>query len=120
MRQDEVGLELGEPVVGDARVGEQAEAGVDAVDGLAAGDDALDRRGGSRDALHRGIVEARVAPVHSWRSWSSEMASGLSFITSVIPAKAGSSEKTIPLSRETIWIIGRSRPCSRAQSIAIS
>ena len=45
VRQDEVGLQLGQPVVRDARVGEQAEAGIDAVDRLAAGNDALDRRG---------------------------------------------------------------------------
>jgi hypothetical protein len=43
MRQDQIGLKLGEPIVGDARVGEQPEAGVDAVDGLAARDDPIDR-----------------------------------------------------------------------------
>ena len=58
VRQDQIALQLGQPIVGDARVGEQPEAGVDAVDRVAAGDDPLDRSGGRRDALHRRVVEA--------------------------------------------------------------
>ena len=46
VRQDEVALQLGEAVVGDAGVGEEAETGVHAVDRLAPGDDPLDRGGG--------------------------------------------------------------------------
>ena len=57
VRQDQVALQIGQPFVGDARVGEQSEAGVDSVDRVAAGDDAFDRRGGGRDALHRRVVE---------------------------------------------------------------
>src|SRR4051812_6705288 len=53
----EVGLELGEAVVGDARVGEQAEAGVDPIDGLAAGDDAVDRSRRGSDAAEAAGVE---------------------------------------------------------------
>ncbi len=55
--EDEVGLELRQPIVGDAGVGEQAEAGVDPVHRLAARNDAIDRRGGGCDALHGGSVE---------------------------------------------------------------
>ena len=47
--EDQVALELAKLVGGDAGLGEQAEAGVDAVDGLAAGDDAVDRGGGGVD-----------------------------------------------------------------------
>ncbi len=62
VRQDEVGLKLGKALVGNARVGEQAEPGVDAVDGFAAGDDAIDRGGGGADAAHAGVVETRLRP----------------------------------------------------------
>ena len=58
--ENEVGLQLRQAVGGDGGVGEQAEAGVDAVDRLAGGDDALDRGGAFGDALHRGVVEARA------------------------------------------------------------
>ena len=100
VRQDQVGLQLGEPVVGNARVGEQAEAGVDAVDRLAAGDDALDRGGGVGDALHRASSRraARARP----------------------DAGAASRDRLpgrIELHAPTI---GRSSPCSCAQSIAMS
>src|SRR5204863_1408584 len=42
VRQDQIGLQLGQPVVGNARLREQAEAGVDAVDRAASGDDSAD------------------------------------------------------------------------------
>ena len=51
VRQDQIGLQLGQALIGDAGVREHAEAGVDAVDGLAAGDDAIDRCCGGDDAL---------------------------------------------------------------------
>ena len=57
VRKDEICLKLGQALVRDARVGEEAEAGIDAVDGLAACDDALDRARGFGDAGHRGFVE---------------------------------------------------------------
>ena len=59
VREDEVGLQLGQPLGRDPRVGEQAEAGVDPVHRLARGDDALDRGGGGGNAAQRGVVEAR-------------------------------------------------------------
>ena len=68
VRQDQIGLELGEAVVGDARVGEQAEAGVDAVNRLAAGNDAVDRRGGVGDALHRCSSRRASRAAPQWRS----------------------------------------------------
>ena len=40
VRQDQVGLQLGQPVVRNAGLGEQAEAGIDAVDGAPAREDA--------------------------------------------------------------------------------
>ena len=58
VRQDQVGLQLGKAVVRNTRVGEETEAGVDAVDRLATGDDALDRSGSVGDPLHRRVVEA--------------------------------------------------------------
>ncbi len=59
VRQDQIGLQLGQPVVGDAGIGEQPEAGVDAIDGLAGSDDAVDGGGGIGDALQGGVVETR-------------------------------------------------------------
>ena len=58
VRQDQVALQLGETVVGDPGLGEQAEPGVDAIDGGPAGDDPVDRRGGDCNAGERGIVQA--------------------------------------------------------------
>ena len=80
VRQDQVGLQLGQAFGRDARVGEQAEAGVDAIDGLAAGDDALDRRRRSRRraaSMRRraGPPRRSTAGAESSRS----MSSGLSF-----------------------------------------
>ncbi len=60
VREDEIALQLSQPVGGNAGVGEQAEAGVDAIDGLSAGDDPFDRRGGGGDAIQAGGVESRV------------------------------------------------------------
>ena len=63
VRQDQISLQLGEAGIGDAGVGQAAEAGVDAVDRVARRDDALDRRGGGGDAGQRGVVErARERP----------------------------------------------------------
>ena len=39
VREDQIALQVEQPVVGDTGLGEEAEAGIDAVDGLAAGDD---------------------------------------------------------------------------------
>ena len=58
VRQDQVALQLGQAVGCDAGAGEQAEAGVDAVNRLAAGDDAVDRSGGDANAGEAGVVEA--------------------------------------------------------------
>src|SRR4051812_33402253 len=100
VRQDQVGLELGEAVIGDPGVGEDAETGVDAVHDAAAGNDPVDRSGGFVDALESGVVKfrARSAP---------EVAQG-----------AERDLRGVELDHEPI--IGRSSPCSRAQSIAIS
>ena len=90
---------LGEPFVRDARVSEQAEASVDAINGLAAGHDAIDRGRRFRHALHRSVIEPRFGAA---------------------PQLAQLAE------RDVFWIelhlatIGRSRPCSWAQSMAIS
>ena len=51
VREDQVALQFLEPVVRDAGLGEQAEAGIDAIDGAAAVEDAADRR---RRRLDRG------------------------------------------------------------------
>src|SRR4029450_10341657 len=58
--EKEVGLQLRQPVGGDSGVGEQAEAGVDAVNRLARGDDALDAGGRLGNAPHGSIVEASL------------------------------------------------------------
>ena len=56
MRQHERALQLREPRVVDARAGEQAESGVDAVDGPPGRDDAVDGlRGGIDRRLRRGV-----------------------------------------------------------------
>ena len=98
--EDEVALELAELVGGDAGLGEQAEAGVDAVDGLAAGDDAIDRGGGGVDRGEGVVGEARggAAPQVAQR---------------VEGDGAGGED-------DHLVTIGKSRPCSRAQSIASS
>ena len=98
--EDQVALEVGELVGGDAGLGEQAEAGVDAVDGLAAGDDAVDRGGGGVDRGERGVGQAggRAAPQ---------------------VAQCGERD-VAGIEDDHAVIIGRSRPCSRAQSIATS
>ena len=57
MAADEVGLELGEMVAGDADVSQLAEAGVDAVDRLPRGDNALDKRAARGHALARGVSD---------------------------------------------------------------
>ena len=64
VREDQVGLKLGKPVVRDARVRQQAEAGVHAIDGLSARNDAFHRSRGLCHALERGIVqpELRAGP----------------------------------------------------------
>ncbi len=60
VREDEVGLKLGQPIVGNAGIRQQSEAGVDAIDGLAASDDAVHGRSSVGDTLHRCIVEPRI------------------------------------------------------------
>src|SRR5215208_3470713 len=60
VRQDQVGLEFGKAIIGNASVREQAEASVDAIDGLARGDDAIDRNGSVGNTLHGGVVEAPI------------------------------------------------------------
>jgi hypothetical protein len=87
------------PVVRDARVCEQAEAGVDPVDGFPAGNDAVDRLGGVGDTPHRGIVEPR-------------------FCTG--PQIPQSSEIDCFRIELHEFTIGKSRPCSWAQSMAMS
>ena len=57
MAADEIGLELGEMIAGDADVSELAEAGVDAVDGLPRGDNALDEGAARGHALARGVSD---------------------------------------------------------------
>jgi hypothetical protein len=47
----------GSPTPADAHARELAEAGIDAVDRLAAGDDGLDRAGARRDRRERGRIE---------------------------------------------------------------
>src|SRR5256885_15630185 len=99
VRKDEVGLKLGKAVGRDARIGEHAEAGIDAVDRLAASDDALDRGGGAGDALHRGVVETRLGA-------GPQLAQGREVDVRRVELHAST--------------IGKSSPCSRAQSMAIS
>ena len=62
VRQDEVALQLLEPIGRDPRLGEQAEAGIDAVDGTAAGDDPPDGGGRRRDRLPAAIAEPHRRP----------------------------------------------------------
>ena len=133
VRQDQVGLELGQAVVGNARVGEQAEAGVDAIDRLARGDDALDRGGGGGDALHRRVVERAAAPEPELAELVERDVFRIELqqvSPSCSPAKAGVQSYSMNTARSAAWapafagersgIIGKSSPCSRAQSIAIS
>ena len=98
VRQDQVRLQLGEALVRNARAGKKAEAGVDAVDRLATRNDPLDRRGGFRHPLHGGIVETRARARPD-------------------PAQC----RKIDVGRIELHAptIGRSRPCSCAQSTAI-
>jgi hypothetical protein len=60
VRADEVELQALEGVVVDAGRGELAEAGVDAIDGPAAGEGALDRGAAGADGLERGVVEGEL------------------------------------------------------------
>src|SRR3546814_7806730 len=55
MRQDEVGLKFRQPLVRDAGLGEEAEAGVDAVNGAPRFDDPL-------DACLRGVDRIECGP----------------------------------------------------------
>jgi len=99
VRQDQVGLELGQSLIGNARVGKQSEAGVDAVDGLAPRDDALDCCRGLADAPHRRIVKTGF---------------------DACPQTAKLIERDLFRIQLHAVTIGRSSRCSRAQSIAIS
>ena len=62
--EDQIALKVGELRRGDARLGEQSETGVDAIDGLARGDDAFDRAGGGvdRGQCIIGQTRTRAAP----------------------------------------------------------
>jgi hypothetical protein len=60
--EDEVALQLGEPRLRNAGLGEQAETGVDAVDGAAGRDDAGDGGGGGVDRVQRGGGERHGRP----------------------------------------------------------
>jgi hypothetical protein len=62
VRADEVELQLREVGAVDARAGELAEAGVDAVDRRIAGRGALDDGGADTDALARCGVDSQAAP----------------------------------------------------------
>ena len=68
VRKDEVGLELGKTLVGDARVRQQAEAGVDAVNRLAARNDAVDRSGGLARCSEASSSDA-VRPATAAAAW---------------------------------------------------
>ena len=105
MAQHEIFLKLRELVGGDARVGEQAEAGVDAVGGSAAVEYLLNDGGtavelgeavGVERQLHRLTQDAAQRQERDRRGADSK-----------IEAHLASSE-------------GRMRPLSRAQSIAMS
>ena len=98
VRENEIGLKLGEAIVGNARVSKQAETRVDAIDGLAA----------RNDSLH---AAAEVA------MWSSE---ALSSGFDAEPELSQLVERNILGIELHTFTIGKSRPCSRAQSIAIS
>jgi hypothetical protein len=99
VRQDQVRLKLGQPFVRNTRVGQQAEAGVDPVNRLAASNDAVDRRGRLGDALNGGIVETRL---------------------SAEPEPAQVVERDSFGVELHLATIGKSNPCSRAQSTAMS
>ena len=64
MREDEVGLKLGQPLMRDSGLGEEAEAGVDAVDGAARLHDPLHARLRGIDGVEGGGFEGngRAAP----------------------------------------------------------
>ncbi len=63
MAADQIGLELGEMVAGDADVSQLAKAGVDAVDGLPRGNDALDEGAARGHALARGVSDGDGATI---------------------------------------------------------
>jgi hypothetical protein len=60
VREDEVSLKLGQPIVGNAGIRQQSEASVDAIDGLAASDDAVHGRSSVGNTLERCIVEPGI------------------------------------------------------------
>ena len=95
--EDEVGLQLRQAVGGNRLVSEQAEAGVDAVDCLAGGDDAVDTGGGFADAAHGSIVEPRCGALPE------------------LPKSGEVDGFGVEVHAVTI---GKSRPCSCAQSMA--
>ena len=55
-------LWLGQPIMRDPLLGEQAEAGVDAVHRLAPGHDARNGSGAGPDAIHGGAIQSRRLP----------------------------------------------------------
>ncbi len=62
VRQDQVALQVGQPVGGNAGLREQAKAGVDSIDGLGRGNDAIDRGGGGIDGGERCVGQAGGRP----------------------------------------------------------
>ena len=104
MAEDQVALEVGELVGGDAGLREEAEAGVDAVDGLAPGNDAIDRSGGGVDRGERCVGQARggAGPEQAQRV-EGDGAGGEGQhmqLPVVIPAKAGIPLLTRPRKKE--------------------
>ena len=87
VRQHDVALQLGEVGGGDAHARQLAEAGVDAVDRLAAGEDALHRRRARRDAPR--VLEgssATAAPRQIARQSASDASPGRS-VTVIVPSR---------------------------------
>ena len=75
VREDQIGLQLGEPVVGDAGLGEQAEAGIDAVDGAPA------RRGSAPMLAADASIAAQAVAVPARRGAPSQIARSSARVT---------------------------------------
>ena len=132
VRHDQIALKLGQPVVRDPGLGEQAEAGIDPVDGPPALDDPADagRGGVDRGPGVGGQLDRRPGP--DGAELGEGDGAGAEEDHAVIPAKAGTSgSKSLGGSPRGPGFrrddggahdatIGRSSPCSRAQSIASS
>src|SRR5512139_1781862 len=55
--QDQIALQFGQPLWRDPRIGQQAEASVDAINGFATRNDAFDGGGRGADTVEAGVVE---------------------------------------------------------------